>query len=181
VTPTTRTRLVSLEDAPALAALLRSGRDFFAPWEPVRPAEYFTPDGQREVIEALLARHDLGLALPCVILDDDGGVAGRINLDGISRGAFQSCGMGYWVAPDHNGRGLATSAVGEVVRIAFDQLGLHRVEAGTLLHNARSQRVLERNGFSRYGVAPELVRIEGRWQDHVMFQRLNNRWAEPAV
>ena len=78
-----------------------------------------------------------------------------------------------------NGRGLATVAVAELVAIAFDELGLQRIAAGTLLHNARSQSVLERNGFARYGMAPAMVHIAGQWQDHVMFQRLNDRWLPP--
>jgi ribosomal-protein-alanine N-acetyltransferase len=52
-------------------------------------------------------------------------------------------------------------------------LRLHRAEAGTLVHNIGSQRVLERNGFARYGLAPKYLRIAGRWQDHVLFQRIN--------
>jgi ribosomal-protein-alanine N-acetyltransferase len=170
------TRPLSLEDAPALAALLGDNREFFAPWEPLREEAFFTPDGQREVIGGLLERQGLGLGLPHVIVNEQGAVAGRITLDGITRGAFQSCGMGYWVAPADNGRGLAKAAVAELVGIAFNDLGLHRVEAGTLLHNTRSQRVLEHNDFVRYGVAPALVNIAGRWQDHVMFQRLNEDW-----
>jgi [ribosomal protein S5]-alanine N-acetyltransferase len=180
VTVPPRTRLLALDDAVALADLLSEGRDFFAPWDPVRDDRFFTADGQREVISAILERHALGLALPHVILNEKGVVAGRITLDGIVRGPFQSCGMGYWVAPADNGRGLATAAVGEIVRIAFDELGLHRVEAGTLLHNTRSQRVLERNNFARYGVAPALLNIAGRWQDHLMFQRINDTWVPMA-
>jgi ribosomal-protein-alanine N-acetyltransferase len=63
-----------------------------------------------------------------------------------------------------------------MVSLAFDELGLHRVEAGTLLHNVRSQRVLERNGFVRFGVAPSYLRIAGQWRDHALFQRLNDGW-----
>ena len=59
-----------------------------------------------------------------------------------------------------------------MVRIAFTELGLHRVQAGTLLHNRGSQRVLERNGFTPIGVAPRYLHIAGRWQDHLLFQRL---------
>jgi ribosomal-protein-alanine N-acetyltransferase len=77
------------------------------------------------------------------------------------------------VAEDHNGKGVATAAVADTVRFAFDHLRLHRVEAGTLVHNAGSQRVLERNGFTRYGLAPRYLRIAGKWQDHVLFQKLN--------
>ena len=52
-------------------------------------------------------------------------------------------------------------------------LGLHRVQAETVLANVASQRVLDRAGFERYGLAPGHLRIAGRWQDHLMFQRLN--------
>jgi ribosomal-protein-alanine N-acetyltransferase len=50
--------------------------------------------------------------------------------------------------------------------------GLHRVEAGTLLHNAASQRVLERCGFEYYGLAPKFLFIDGAWQDHKLYQRI---------
>lgn len=76
-----------------------------------------------------------------------------------------------------NGRGVATAAVGATVELAFHQLQLHRLQAGTLVHNAASQRVLERNGFVRFGLAPGYLHIAGRWQDHVLFQRLNDRLA----
>jgi ribosomal-protein-alanine N-acetyltransferase len=78
--------------------------------------------------------------------------------------------MGYWVGASHNGRGYATAAVREIVRVAFEELGLHRVQAETLLHNVRSQRVLEHNGFVRFGMAPAYLKIAGRWQDHAMYQ-----------
>lgn len=84
--------------------------------------------------------------------------------------------MGYWVGASHNGRGFATRAVREIVRVAFEELRLHRVQAETLLHNVRSQRVLERNGFVRFGLAPAYLNIAGRWQDHAMYQVLNPSW-----
>lgn len=70
-------------------------------------------------------------------------------------------------------------AVREIVRVAFEELGLHRVRAETLLHNVRSQRVLERNGFVRFGMAPRYLNIAGRWQDHAMYQVVNPSW-QPA-
>ncbi|WP_262286136.1 GNAT family N-acetyltransferase [Micromonospora sp. MA102] len=167
------TRLISLEDAPALAELLGANREFLAPWDPVRSEDYFTADGQYAVVEADLQQHAQGSKLPHVILDDSGAVIGRITLNGIVRGPFQSCAMGYWVSAGHNGRGFATRAVREIVRVAFEELGLHRVQAETLLHNVRSQAVLERNGFVRFGMAPEYLNIAGRWQDHAMFQVVN--------
>jgi [ribosomal protein S5]-alanine N-acetyltransferase len=164
------TRLVTPGDAPALAEQLHASRDFLAPWEPVREEEYFTADGQRAVIQNDLEQHDQGAKLPHVILGDGAEVVGRITLNGIVRSCFQSCSMGYWVGASHNGRGFATAAVRELVRVAFEELGLHRVQAETLLHNVRSQRVLERNGFVRYGMAPAYLKIAGHWQDHAMYQ-----------
>jgi ribosomal-protein-alanine N-acetyltransferase len=175
------TRLLSGEDAPRLAELLVANREFLAPWDPVRPEAYFTPDGQRASVEVALQQHRQGVALPHVILDDDGTVVGRITLSGIERGPFQSCHMGYWVSRHANGRGLATAAVAALVERAFGGLGLHRVEAGTLPHNARSQRVLERNGFVRFGFAPHYLNIAGRWQDHVLYQRIAPRWQTSEV
>ena len=66
------------------------------------------------------------------------------------------------------------------MRLAFHELGLHRLQADTLVHNAASQRVLARNGFTRIGLAPRYLRIAGRWQDHVLHQRLAEHWAPQA-
>lgn len=164
------TRLVTPEDVPVLAELLSVNRDFLAPWEPIREDDYFTVDGQQAVIQAALERHEEGSTLPHVIVADSGRVVGRITLNEIVRGPFQSCSLGYWVSASDNGCGVATTAVRDIMRVAFDELGLHRIQAGTLLHNVRSQRVLEHNGFVRFGVAPEYLNIAGEWQDHALYQ-----------
>jgi ribosomal-protein-alanine N-acetyltransferase len=166
------TRLISIADAPELAALLLDNQLYLAPWEPHRPDAYFTPDGQRQVIEDLLRQYDHGTALPHVIVED-GRVIGRVTLTTIVRGPFQSASLGYFVDAHRTGRGVATEAVRQMCRISFADLGLHRLEAGTLVHNVRSQRVLEHNGFQRYGLAPRYLRIAGDWQDHVLYQLLN--------
>ena len=175
----TTARLITPDDAPVLAELLRVNRDFLAPWEPIRDDTYFTVDGQRAAVRAALERHEQGTALPHVILDDTGGVVGRITLYQIVRGPFQSCSLGYWVGASSNGRGLATGAVRRIIRVAFDELGLHRIQAATLLHNVTSQRVLERNGFVRIGVAPGYLNIAGRRQDHALYQVVDTAHAEP--
>ena len=167
------TRLVTLEDAPRLAELVTASRDFLAPWEPVRGEAYFTADGQAAAVREALAQHVQGTGLPLVILDPAGEVVGRINLSGIVRGPFLSGNLGYWLNEADTGRGLATAAVRDVVRLAFGELGLHRIQAGTLPHNTASQRVLERTGFVRFGLAPEYLQIAGRWQDHVLFQLIS--------
>ena len=166
------TRPVSLDDVPALLDLVVANRAFLAPWQSLRDDTYFTAAGQTDVVRDAIEQAERGAGRVHVILDG-GRVVGRATLSGVVRGALQSCALGYWVAEECNGRGLATRAVGEMLDVAFVELGLHRVQAETLLHNVASQRVLERNGFTRYGTAPQYLRIAGRWQDHAMYQVLN--------
>lgn len=53
--------------------------------------------------------------------------------------------------------------------VACGELGLHRMQAETLVHNVASRAVLARNGFERIELAPAYFNIAGRWQDHVLF------------
>lgn len=72
----------------------------------------------------------------------------------------------------HTGRGLASTALTEIVDFAFGELELHRLEAGTLVDNVASQRVLLKNGFERFGLARRFLLIAGEWRDHVLFERI---------
>jgi ribosomal-protein-alanine N-acetyltransferase len=169
-----RVQLITPGDDDVLAELQVRNRDFLAPWNPVRGADFFTVPGQHADIEAALARQVRGEALPLVVLNDEGQVAGRLTLSGIVRGPFQSCSMGYWLGEDQTGKGLAADAMRAILDIAFSELGLNRVEAGTLLRNTASQNVLTKNGFEQYGLAPKFLKIAGVWQDHLLFQLLSN-------
>ena len=155
------------EDAEELAALYSENREFLASNEPVRPPEFFTPEGQRRRIGE---READGFHQFAIL--DGVAIAGTINLFHIVREALQSGTIGYWVDHPRNGRGLATDAVDEIVAYAFDELALHRVEAATLVDNLPSQRVLEKNGFERIGLARSFLRIDGEWRDFLLFQRI---------
>ncbi|PPF33648.1 GNAT family N-acetyltransferase [Rathayibacter sp. AY1A3] len=164
-------RLVSRDDGPALAAAYRRNRRHLAPWEPTRSTRFFEAGGQTDAVADALAAHRAGSVLP-LVLDSGGVIVGRLTLANIVRGAFDSGELGYWLDSGLEGRGVMTRAVGAVLRTAREDLGLHRVQAGTLLHNVGSQTVLQRNGFERIGVARRYLRIAGEWQDHVLFQAL---------
>jgi ribosomal-protein-alanine N-acetyltransferase len=166
------TRLLAVDDAPVLRELLRRNRAFLAPWQPLRPDDFYTVKGQQESVAQALVQHEAGHSLPLVIVDHRADVAGTITLQSIIRGAFQSCSVGYWLAEDAQGRGLATQALRESVHLAFHDLQLHRVQAETLVHNLRSQRVLDRLDFARYGLAPAYLKIAGQWQDNLLYQLL---------
>lgn len=156
------------DDAAELADLYRANRDFLAPFEPARTEEFFTAKGQRRRLDEAAEE---GEGWRFAILDGDA-IVGRINLTDVIRGPLQLASVGYFVDERCNGRGLATAAVGAVVEFAFGEAGLHRIEAGTLPDNFSSQRVLEKNGFERFGLARRLLLLGDEWRDHVLFERI---------
>jgi len=170
-----------MDDAEPLAALLTANREFLAPWVPARDNSYYTVEAQRTILGSELDAYQRQTMVPLAILAPDGRLAGRIHINGITRGAFQSASIGYWVSESHNGQGLASTAVADVIDIAFGQLALHRLQAETLLHNVASQRVLTRNGFRPFAVAPSYLKIAGQWQDHILFCLLNENFAGAAT
>jgi ribosomal-protein-alanine N-acetyltransferase len=160
-------RRLTGDDAGELTALLLDNRAFLAPFEPPRDESFYTVEGQREQLERD-GKHDFA------ILDEER-IAGTMQLSNIVRGPLQSANLGYWVAERLNRRGLATRAVADVIPIAFGELGLHRLEAGTLVDNVASQRVLVKNGFERIGTARRYLYIDGAWRDHILFQLLSSQ------
>lgn len=158
-------------DGAELAAAYTRNREHLAPWEPRRDEDYFTPARQ----DALVARTLNDVAdgrSAAYVLEDGGRIVGRVNLSDIVRGAFWSSHLGYWIDADVAGRRVMRRAVAAVCTLAHDDLGLHRVQAATLVHNIASQRVLRASGFDEIGRAPRYLRIAGEWQDHLLFQQI---------
>jgi ribosomal-protein-alanine N-acetyltransferase len=155
-------RKLTPDDAEELARLLVLNRETHSPFQPVRPETFFTVEAQRERLAQ--AEHLYGIL-------EGGALVGTIELSNLARGPFQSANLGFWVDEARRGRGLATRAVASIVEVAFGELGLHRVEAATLVDNRASQRVLEKNAFRPIGLASRYLEIAGAWQDHLLFQR----------
>lgn len=172
-------RVVRADDAETLSRLETDNRQYILSGGPIRSDHYVTVEGQRELIAGLLAGHRAGTCAPFVIEEGDD-VVGRIVLNGIVRGALQSASVGYWVEEPRSGRGIASRALRLLVEHAFGELALHRLQAETTLVNDASARVLTKAGFEQYGVARDYLFIGGRWQDHRMFQLLNDAWTDPA-
>lgn len=161
----TAIRRLIAADAEELVTLRIANRAYLADWEPDSddPEHTYSIAGVRAWITDDNERFG--------ILDGDE-IAGMISLTGIIRGSLQSCMIGYFVAQERAGRGLASRAVDAATGLAFTELGLHRVEAGTAVENLASQRVLERNGFTRVGLMRKHLQIRGAWVDHLLWEKL---------
>ena len=164
-------RPFTVGDAEALAAAYQRNREHLERWDPDRPPGFYTVAGQRKEAEERLAMQERGLFALYVIVGPDGALVGRANIQNIVRGPMQGGVLGYWVDKDHTRKGLATAAVEHLEGEAL-ALGLHRLEAGTMVENVASQRVLEARGFDRYGLAEKFLFLGGAWRDHVLFQKI---------
>jgi len=171
--PPARTAIRAVEpaDVDELLELRLRNREFLAPWDPLRPASFFTRAGQADWI-AMQTRawaDDRGYGFVILDTEEDDRIVGGINLFNVVRSARQSAGVGYWVDEAAGGRGHATAAVRLVAAFAFEHLGLHRLEPAVMPRNVRSNRVMEKAGFRREGLAVRYLRIAGVWEDHWLY------------
>ncbi|HEX5949718.1 MAG TPA: GNAT family protein [Actinomycetota bacterium] len=113
---------------------------------------------------------------------EDGAIVGVGNLSQIFLGDFRSAYLGYFAFAPFEGNGYMTEGIELVLRTAFDDVGLHRVEANVQPDNGRSIALLERLGFRREGYSPRYLKIGGRWRDHVRYAILAEefRWRPRA-
>lgn len=111
--------------------------------------------------------------LPMAI-EVDGEFCGQMTVGNIIRGALKSAWIGYWVAKDVNGRGVATAALAIGLDHCFGPLGLHRVEATVRPENLPSQAVLRNVGFREEGLLRDYLDVDGRWRDHLLVALTSN-------
>ena len=102
---------------------------------------------------------------------EDGRLVGRVNLTAVRRAHYQYADLGYRIGGHDGGRGLASKAVALCLEQAFGTHGLRRIEAVARPENQGSVRVLERNGFARFGHSRLSFELGGRWFDRLLFER----------
>ncbi|MGH6719030.1 MAG: GNAT family N-acetyltransferase [Alphaproteobacteria bacterium] len=166
----------------AWAALRETSRAFLAPWEPIWPPYALTRRAYRRRLRGHAAESRAGLGFAFFVFQQsDGTLLGGVTLTDIRRGVAQSCDLGYWIGRPYARQGYMSEAIRLVLRFAFADLGLHRVNAACLPSNVASQGLLRKMGFDQEGYARDYLRIDGRWQDHLLFAALPGNAAEPAV
>ncbi len=172
------------EDVPAMRRALRKNSVHLRPWS-VSPAAGEDPSSLTSVSHAILRyrkewKQGHAFVLVLTPRDDEREVIGRIALGGLQRGALLSAHLGYWIDAEHEGKGLMTEAVRATTTFAFTSLRLHRVQAAVMPRNAGSQRVLEKVGYRREGLALRYLCIAGAWEDHILYAVTSEEWTPPA-
>jgi [ribosomal protein S5]-alanine N-acetyltransferase len=168
-------RAPELRDYQEWADVREASRNFLTPWEPTWAQDETSRGSYRYKLRRYTedARDDKAHAL-FVFREDDDALLGGVTLSNIRRGVAQTASLGYWAGQMHAGNGYITSAVRAVVRYAFEDLDLHRVEAACQPDNMASRRVLEKCNFTQEGMARAYLKINGQWRDHVLFGIVNS-------
>jgi [ribosomal protein S5]-alanine N-acetyltransferase len=103
-------------------------------------------------------------------------LVGVINISEIVRGSFQSGYLGYYAFAPHAGKGLMSAGMALLLRQAFTDLALHRLEANIQPGNHRSIALVRRLEFAKEGYSPRYLKINGRWRDHERWALLRDQW-----
>jgi ribosomal-protein-alanine N-acetyltransferase len=174
-------RPLSAADFPAWQEVRRRNNGWLTPWEPVR-----TP-GMPDVVESREA-----FAMRCSARERErqlgtgfgfglfvaGRFGGEINLSSVQRGPFQSAYVGYWIDEAQAGHSYTPEGLVLVMRFAFEQLHLHRVQISIIPRNHRSRRVVEKLKLRDEGVALRYLEINGVWEDHVRYAITVEEWQD---
>ena len=174
-------RPLTVADFPAWQEVRRRNAGWLTPWEPAR-----TP-GMPDVVESREAfamrcsarerERQLGTAFGFGMFVA-GRFAGEINLSSVQRGPFQSAYVGYWIDQAQAGQSYTAEAMVLVLRFAFEQVHLHRVQVSIIPRNHRSRRVVEKLKLREEGIALRYLEINGVWEDHVRYAVTVEEWAE---
>ena len=171
-------RLATPSDVPQLVTYRRANDAFFAPFEPLRAGDHLTEAYWRRQVEIDHEQFGADQAVRLYLFgpEDPAPALGLVAFSNIIRGPFQSCFLGYAVDEAHQGRGLMTEVLRHGIEYMFRERNVHRIAANYLPHNTRSAELLKRLGFTVDGYARDYLRIDGRWQDHILTSLVDPTW-----
>ncbi len=136
------------DHAPKILAFERANRAYFAASISDRGDEFFDRFAERHA--ALLAEQEAGMGAYYVLVAEDGSILGRFNLIFTEEGTAE---VGYRVAQDVAGHGVATATVRDLCQLAGARHGLHTLRAAVSSQNVASRKVLAKAGFVPVGPA----------------------------
>lgn len=173
--PTRRLLLRPFRRGDEAAVLAYRGRDDVCRYLPVDPVDDATVQAfidERAKATQIVADHDRII----LAVELDGAVIGDV-LVRTAKIVDRQAEIGWVINPDYHGSGYATEAARELLRLVFDDLGMHRVWAQLDPQNAPSARVCERLGLRQEAHLREESWFKGRWGDLAIYALLRSQWA----
>ncbi len=161
-------REVSKQDRREFLSLMQKSQRLHDPWitPPLTAATFdrYLARTQRDDHQGLL-----------VCLKETHTIVGVVNVNNIVRGSFLSASLGYYACAPNAGMGYMREGLEAVIQTAFEEQGLHRLEANIQPENRRSIRLVELCGFHKEGVSRDFLYIAGAWRDHERWVIIHHR------
>jgi len=174
VTPSVVLRCFDPSDAPAVHRLIAESLEHLRPWVPWAKDEPRTLSEKVRELRQWRAAFDLDQSWHwAVVAADDGEVAGGILLNRLELDPA-TLDTGGWVGHARARRGFQTDAAAAVVRVAFEVLGVTRVQAATDPANDRSNALMRKLGFTHEATTRHLE--HGQRHDELLWSMLADEW-----
>lgn len=145
-------------------------------FEPQKDRSFYTYEVQYSILMESYKQLIDGTGIDLGIFKDNK-IIGKIRISNIVYGVFRNAFIGYSIDENEQGKGYMKEAVKLVLKYAFSELELHRIEATAMVENSKSQRVLRSCGFKELGISEKYLFINGEWKDHVVFYNVNSEYS----
>lgn len=175
-TPRLILKILKPDCAPMVLDFYNRDRELFEKYEIDRVPDFYTVRYQHKILKF---EYSAAMKLNTIRFyvfskSEPDKIIGTVCLHNIVNFFYRSCEIGYKFSSEYHHQGMAQEAIRLVLRLAFDELNLHRVTAVVCLGNQPSATLLERLGFHQEGVLRDYLMLHGRWQSHMLFSLLIN-------
>lgn len=162
---------ISMHDADDIFRLIDQNRDKLRQWLPFVDATH-TAENTRAFINSLQSQHSREMVFTITY---ESKIAGLIGFKDIDR-ANKKLEIGYWLAPQYEGRGLVTESCRTLISKAFENMKMNRVQIKCGVGNERSSRIPKKLGFRFEGIEHEGERHQDRYIDLEVYGMLRSEW-----
>lgn len=164
-------------DALKWQKLRLSSKSFLSPWEPSWDASSCSRRAFMRYLKnsSYLANIDRSYSF-LIFKEEDKDLVGGVNVFNVRRGVSQSASLGYWVGKRFARKGYMKEGLEILLPSLFIDLRLNRIEAATLKDNVASRGLLEKIGFVKEGICRSYLKINGKWQDHILYSLLSDEY-----
>lgn len=169
-------KLASESDASELIDYYVRNTEHFRRWEPSRSDDFECMESWVDKLQEREGEIRQGKAAYFIGIDKQSNrIIGHCSLTSIVYGAFMATYMGYAVDREFEGKGNMKVLCYHAIDHAFNKLGLHRIMANYMPSNKRSGKLLNRLGFVVEGEAKKYLKINDKWENHVLTSLINSR------
>jgi ribosomal-protein-alanine N-acetyltransferase len=138
--------------------------------EPIWDMDALTYQGYHRFLNDVFASFSSGTYYSFgVFAKDNKTLIGGFEISNVLFWPKQSATIGYWISETHKGRGYATDVLAHMLQWSFHSFQLIKIEAGTMISNFASQRVLSKVGFTKEGISHCFGEINGQFEDHILW------------